>query len=199
MFFQAPLKILKIHILVIILYLVTISLQPFKYYRFRLIHSRPLYHRRMNRFPFFQVSTLFLKALRILSPLKHIPFPQVRCGPWKIAYVCSCNHFRKKQSLLSFLYLLCTLYFIFCKEFSYPWYHLILLSACEADYRNLIHRPRKQVSERLHDFPKDTQQQSGNVRIHTDVLWSQEQTFSHYIKAASISEWPDEQCSRVTI
>lgn len=90
------------------------------------------------------------------------------------------------------------LYFLFCKEFSYPRYHLIL-SACEAAYRNLIHRQRKQVSERLHDLSKDTQQQSGNARSHTNVFWSQEQTFFHYVKAASISEWPGEWCTRVII
>ena len=94
---------------------------------------------------------------------------------------------------------LSVLYFLFCKEFSYPWYHLLLPSACEAAYRDLIHRQRKQVSERLHDLPKDTQPQSGNARTHTNVLWSQEQTFFHYVKAASISEWPGEWCGRVII
>lgn len=92
---------------------------------------------------------------------------------------------------LVILYVLCALYFIFYKELSHP-YHLILPSACEADYRNLIPR-RKRDWERLHDLPKDTQQQNGKAKVHTDALWSQAQTISHFIKGASISEGPPEE------
>lgn len=112
------------------------------------------------------------------KPPYSLPSDEV-CGPWgaqqgrKQPKLCPCNHFsRNHHSCHSWISCVhCTSYFV---EFSNPWYRLILPSACVADYRNLIHR-RKGDSERLHDLPKGTQQQNGNARIHTDILWSQEQ------------------------
>lgn len=167
---------------------------------------KPVCQERRNRIP-SQVSTLFLKALRITKvpwnkPPYSLPADEV-CGPWgaqqgrKQPKLCPCNHFSRNHhschSCISCVH--CTSYF---EDFSNPWYRLIVPSACEADYRNLIHR-RKGDSEPTRLAQGHTAAEWQCQDSYRYLMVPRAASYGPYTKAASTSEWTARACSRALI
>lgn len=119
------------------------------------------------------VFLLFLKALSTPGPLEthlHSCLPQMRCvGPGESSrarkQVCPCTHFRGNHPFchpcISSVHC-----FISYEGLSQAWYHFILPSACEVDYRNLI----TDEEERHREFAQLAQG-------HTAVEWSHQGSY----------------------